>query len=59
MRVKVLEERIYDVPELLVSEVRGAIELKDSEYLDELLGDLESHCCCDSVKTVSCVEVKE
>lgn len=57
MRVEVVERRTYEVPAILESEVRSAMELNDTEYLDELLGDIEAR-CGSSVETVSCKEVK-
>lgn len=56
MKLMVLTRQIFTVPDLLESEVRSAIELKDEIYLDELLGDLERHGKMDVVETVS-VEV--
>jgi len=58
MRIEVKETRIYLVPSLLESEVRSAIELNDTEYLDELIGCMDDREGADQITTDSVVELK-
>lgn len=58
MKLKVLMENTFDVPDLLESELRGAIDAKDDEYRDELIGDLESHGYVLESKILSVEEVE-
>lgn len=59
MKIEVLERRVYIVPEIIESEVRSAIELKDEEYLEELISTVEDRGVLDEITTISCTEVKE
>lgn len=58
MRITVLEKRSYIVPPILESEMQSAIQLEDKEYLDELLGDIETHGGLDGIETIKVEEIK-
>jgi hypothetical protein len=53
LEIVVTERRRYIVPELLRSEVEGAIKLKDAEYLDELISSLEYREGAEEITTVN------
>lgn len=63
MKIKVTSVCTYNVPKILEEDVRSILaqrkrSIAQQEYLDELIGDIDSHVGAHSMKTLDVQEVK-
>jgi len=59
MKVKLVETRIYSVPSILEEELRKAMDEKDTDTINEIVGDIETYGCLVSDEIESIVETKD